>query len=134
MAGTLKVGGVTLATHSDATAKVSLDSGLTFPAIGQLVFFNGYESTSSTITCTLDGNSSYTVIFNGRHSSTPYYPKTLSFIINSTNGTISNKTDAWSTSLNEYYNTSTKVLSLESDGDTEIMNALVFKGAITEMT
>lgn len=32
MAGTLKVGGVTLATHSDATAKVSLDSGLTFPA------------------------------------------------------------------------------------------------------
>ena len=32
MAGTLKVGGVPLATHSDSTAKVSLDSGLTFPA------------------------------------------------------------------------------------------------------
>lgn len=32
MAGTLKVGGVTLATHSDATGLVSMDSGLTFPA------------------------------------------------------------------------------------------------------
>lgn len=32
MSGSIKVGGVTLATHSDATAKVSLDSELTFPA------------------------------------------------------------------------------------------------------
>jgi hypothetical protein len=32
MAGTLKVGGVPIATHSDATAKVTLDSGIVFPA------------------------------------------------------------------------------------------------------
>ena len=31
MAGTLKVGGVPLATHSDTTAKVSLDSNIQFP-------------------------------------------------------------------------------------------------------
>jgi hypothetical protein len=31
MAGTLKVGGVTLATHSDATGLVSMDSSVTFP-------------------------------------------------------------------------------------------------------
>ena len=32
MAGTLKVGGVSLATHSDSTAKVSLDNNVRFPA------------------------------------------------------------------------------------------------------
>lgn len=32
MAGTLKVGGVPLATHSDSTAKVSLDNNVQFPA------------------------------------------------------------------------------------------------------
>ena len=49
MAGTLKVGGVTLATHSDATAKVSLDSGLTFPAGHVLQVFHKQTSNLQTI-------------------------------------------------------------------------------------
>ena len=47
MAGTLKVGGVTLATHSDATAKVSLDSGLTFPAGTIIKVSYGLNDTAS---------------------------------------------------------------------------------------
>lgn len=63
MAGTLKVGGVTLATHSDATAKVSLDSGLTFPAghVIQTVWNTKSDeastsTNSTTASITIDGS------------------------------------------------------------------------------
>ena len=134
MSGTLQVGGVTLATHTESPSTLTLDSGVVFPAIGQLAFWHGYSAPSSSITFTLDGISSYTVLFTGRHASSPLFPKNLSFIINSSNGTITNKTDAWHNSLNESYNTSTNVLTLTGDSSTEVMHILIFRGAITEGT
>ena len=46
MAGTLKVGGVSLATHSDSTAKVSLDNNVRFPA-GHIIEVKTVNHTSS---------------------------------------------------------------------------------------
>ena len=43
MAGTLKVGGVPLATHSDSTAKVSFDNNVQFPA-GHVIQIEYFES------------------------------------------------------------------------------------------
>jgi hypothetical protein len=115
-------------------SNATLDSTNTFPAIGQLAFWYGNASASSSITFTLDGVSSYTVIFNGRDNSTPFFPKNLTFIIDSSDGTITSKTDSWSTSLNESFDNSTKVLTLSSSSDTQIMSILIFKGAVTEGT
>lgn len=112
----------------------TIGSGVVFPPIGQLSFWHGNASVSTSVDFTLDGISSYTVIFNGRHSSTPFFPKNLTFIIDSSNGTITSKTDSWSASLNESFNNSTKVLTLSSSSDTDIMHILIFKGAITEGT
>ena len=36
MAGTIKVGGVTLASHSDSTAKISVDNNVQFP-VGHVI-------------------------------------------------------------------------------------------------
>jgi len=112
----------------------TIGSGVVFPAIGQLAFWYGYSGANSSITFTLDGISSYTVLFTGRHTSSPLYAKNLTFIINSSNGTITNKTDIWANELNESYNTSTNVLTLTTGGSTSVMQILIFKGAITEGT
>lgn len=84
MAGSIRVAGHTIAEHDLVNDKVdvknaTLDSTVTFPAIGQLAFWYGNASASSSITFTLDGVSSYTVIFNGRHNSTPFFSKKLNF-------------------------------------------------------
>lgn len=63
-----------------------------------------------------------------------FFPKNLTFIIDSSDGTITSKTDSWSTSLNESFDNSTKVLTLSSSSDTQIMSILIFKGAVTEGT
>ena len=130
-------GTTSIISESSGTVTINnatLDSTVTFPSIGQLVFWHGHTSNSTTVTCTFDRTSYYTVICTGRHNTTPFLPKNLTFIINSLNGVVSNKTDDWSTALNESYNASTGVLSITSDSDTEFMNVLIFKGAITEMT
>ena len=113
----------------------TIGSAVTFnPAIGQLAFYSHYHGTSSTISCTLDGTSSYLVIVQGRKSSGTYHVINLSFKIDSSDGTISEGSDPWTNDLNESFNNSSKVLTIASDGDSEIMNTLIFKGAPTEMT
>ena len=47
MSGTLQVGGVTLATHTESPSTLTLDSGLTFPS-NHLIGFGYGEETSST--------------------------------------------------------------------------------------
>ena len=111
----------------------TIESSVNFnPAIGQLVFWHGY--TSSSITCTLDGTSTYVVLVLGRIESSPYYPINLTFMIDSSDGSITNKTDAWGAALDESFDNSTKVLTLSKSGSNSIMQALIFKGAVTEMT
>lgn len=122
------------ATFAQTITGGTIGSSVVFPAIGQLAFWYGNASASSSITFTLDGVSSYTVIFNGRDNTTPFFPKNLTFIIDSSDGTITSKTDSWSTSLNESFNNSTKVLTLSTGSDTQVMSILIFKGAITEGT
>ena len=119
---------------SEANNVVSIDSGVQFPAIGQLVFWHGYAAVSSSINFTLDGVSSYTIIFNGRRSTTPFHGHNLTFIIDSTDGTITSKTDAWGADMNESFNNSTKVLTLSTGSSTNVMSILIFKGAVTEGT
>ena len=117
---------------SDGALTSNVDmSNVVFPPIGLLSFWHGYKGSSSSVTFTLDGTSSYTVIFNGRHSSSPYYPKNLTFVIDSSDGTISHKTDAWDIVINESFNNTTKVLTLSVDSTTEIMSILIFLGAIS---
>lgn len=112
----------------------TLGSSVVFPAIGQLAFWHGYAAASSSHTFTLDGTNSYTVLVTGRHTSSPLYTKNLTFIIDSATGTVTSKTDPWGTALNESYDTSTNVLTLSTDSSTELMQILIFKGAITEGT
>ena len=71
MAGILKVGGVPLATHSDSTAKVSLDTNVQFPAghviqtrsvttyVAQSSQVDVTYATSGTLSATLDSNGIY---------------------------------------------------------------------------
>lgn len=73
MAGTLKVGGVTLATHSDATGLISIDNSIivpsdlnidnalanaTFPALGELYL---YDDGGSPITFVLNSTDSFVI-------------------------------------------------------------------------
>lgn len=120
--GTVTLGNATLASNN------------TFPAIGQLAAWHGATGTSASITFTLDGVSSYTIIGLGRYESDPYGPHTLSFIIDSSNGTISNKTDNWGNSFNESFNNSTKVLTITTDSSHSVLFVLIYKGAVTEGT
>ena len=61
---------------------------------------NGITLSTADVTFTLDGVSTYTFIGIGRYELDPYGPHTLSFIIDSSNGTISSKTDNWGNSFN----------------------------------
>ena len=123
--------------NSGLTSNVDMSnvdmSNVVFPAIGQLAFWHGYSGPSSNINFTLDGVSSYTVIFNCRYNSHPYFPMNLTMIVNSANGTISNKTRSW-VELSESFNNSTKVLTLSGDSTVDTMSILIFRGAITEGT
>ena len=107
----------------------TIGSSVNFPAIGQLVHWNGYAGNNSTTTYTMDGSSTYTVIVNGRNSASPYFPVNLTFSINSSNGTISSKTDSWGTRLDESFNNTTKVLTITNHNSTELMTLLIFKSS-----
>ena len=120
---------------SGSLSAVTIGSSVNFnPSIGQLAFYSHFHSPSSTITCTLDGTSTYLVVVNGRRSTSPYHPLNLTFKIDSSDGTITEGSDPWGADLNESFNNSTKVLSMTCDSDTEIMTVLIFKGSVAEMT
>lgn len=129
-----KTVGVIANVDGGTISNATLDSTVTFPSIGQLAFWHGYAAASSSHTFTLDGTNSYTVLVTGRHTSSPLYAKNLTFIIDSSTGTITSKTDAWGAELNESYNTSTNVLTISMGSSTDLMQILIFKGAITEGT
>ena len=140
MAGTLKIGGNTIATHTGVegsgvvTAKnITVDTTVkgTSKIDGTLAFFGG--STADNRSFTLDGVSKYHVFAWVRYDANPYYPMVLTFVIDSSDGTITKKTDEWSTSVDESYNTSTKVLEIVSQGGTMIQ-VQIFYGDIPEGT
>ena len=110
----------------------TIDSSVTFPAMGQLAKWSGSTSTSASVPFALDGVSNYTFIGIGRYELDPYGPITLSLIIDSSNGTISSKTDNWGNSFNESFNNSTKVLTITTDNNHSILYCLIFKGAIPQ--
>ena len=140
MSGTLKIGGNTIATHTGVegsgvvTAKnITVDTTVkgTSKIDGTLAFFGG--STADNRSFTLDGVSKYHVFAWVRYDANPYYPMVLTFVIDSSDGTITKKTDEWSTSVDESYNTSTKVLEIVSQGGTMIQ-VQIFYGDIPEGT
>ena len=140
MAGTLKIGGNTIATHTGVegsgvvTAKnITVDTTVkgTSKIDGTLAFFGG--STADNRSFTLDGVSKYHVFAWVRYDADPYYPMVLTFVIDSSDGTITKKTDTWGSSVDEYYNTSTKVLEIVSQGGTMIQ-VQIFYGDIPEGT
>ena len=96
---------------------------------GTLAFFGGHTTDNRSFT--LDGVSKYHVFAWVRYDLDPYYPMVLTFVIDSSDGTITKKTDIWATSVNEYYNTSTKVLEIESQGGSMI-HVQIFYGDIPE--
>jgi len=98
---------------------------------GTLAFFGG--STGDNRSFTLDGVSKYHVFAWVRHDADPYYPKVLSFVLDSSDGTITKKTDQWGNDINEVYNSTTKVLEIQSSSGT-IMQVQIFYGDITEGT
>lgn len=140
MAGTLKIGGNTIATHTGVegsgvvTAKnITVDTTVkgTSKIDGTLAFFGG--STADNRSFTLDGVSKYHVFAWVRHDASPYYPKVLSFVIDSSDGTITKKTDEWGTAIDEVYNSTTKVLEIQSSSGT-LMQVQIFYGDIPEGT
>ena len=143
MAGTLKVGGKVLATHNSETDEVSLNEDVTIPLAnvsnlkipGLLAFFQGFKSTSSTTTFTLDGSSIYTVAVAGRnYGGGVYYATRLSFDIDSSNGTISNKLDVWGNQLDESFDNNTKILTITTDSSNEIFYIFIYYGPIARGT
>ena len=115
---------------SEAGGIVSLQNVVgTTKLDGTLAFFGG--STAGNRSFTLDGVSKYHVFAWVRYDADPYYPMVLSFVIDSSDGTITKKTDDWGTSVNESYNTSTKVLEIISQGGT-LMQVQIFYGDIIE--
>ena len=71
MAGILKVGGVPLATHSDSTAKVSLDTNVQFPAGHVLQVQSGTFNTQTSIGTTAE--SVITLTFNTKGTNSTFY-------------------------------------------------------------
>ena len=140
MAGTLKVGGNTIATHTGVegsgvvTAKnLTVDTTVkgTSKIDGTLAFFGGHTADNRSFT--LDGVSKYHVFAWVRYDADPYYPMVLTFVIDSSDGTITKKTDTWGSSVDESYNTSTKVLEIISQGGS-LMHVEIFYGDIPEGT
>ena len=140
MAGTLKVGGNTIATHTGVegsgvvTAKnLTVDTTVkgTSKIDGTLAFFGGHTADNRSFT--LDGVSKYHVFAWVRYDADPYYPMVLTFVIDSSDGTITKKTDTWGSSVDESYNTSTKVLEIISQGGS-LMHVQIFYGDIPEGT
>ena len=143
MSGTITLGGKTLASHSNDTDALSLNEDVTIPLAnvsnlkipGLLAFFQGYKSTSSTTTFTLDGSSIYTVAVAGRnYGGGVYYATRLSFDIDSSNGTISNKLDVWGDQLNESFDNNTKILTITNDSGNEIFYIFIYYGPIARGT
>jgi hypothetical protein len=64
MSGTLQVGGVTLATHTESPSTLTLDSGVVFPPLGELYL---YDDGGSPITYALNSTDSF-VIFVWAHN------------------------------------------------------------------
>ncbi len=91
MAGTIKIGGVALASHSDSTANISLDSNVQFPA-GHPTLLS--ESSSTTAVASVDFNSSiivpdykiYILRFHRLIPTTDNVPLFLSFSVNNNTG------------------------------------------------
>ena len=140
MAGTLKVGGNTIATHTGVegsgvvTAKnLTVDTTVkgTSKIDGTLAFFGGHTADNRSFT--LDGVSKYHVFAWVRYDADPYYPMVLTFVIDSSDGTITKKTDTWGSSVDESYNTSTKVLEIISQGGS-LMHVQIFYGDIPDGT
>ena len=140
MAGTLKVGENIIATHTGVegsgvvTAKnLTVDTTVkgTSKIDGTLAFFGGHTADNRSFT--LDGVSKYHVFAWVRYDLDPYYPMVLTFVIDSSDGTITKKTDTWGTSVDESYNTSTKVLEIISQGGS-LMHVQIFYGDIPEGT
>ena len=140
MAGTLKIGGNTIATHTGVegsgvvTAKnLTVDTTVkgTSKIDGTLAFFGGHTADNRSFT--LDGVSKYHVFAWVRYDADPYYPMVLTFVIDSSDGTITKKTDTWGSSVDESYNTSTKVLEIISQGGS-LMHVQIFYGDIPEGT
>ena len=140
MAGTLKVGGNIIATHTGVegsgvvTAKnLTVDTTVkgTSKIDGTLAFFGGHTADNRSFT--LDGVSKYHVFAWVRYDADPYYPMVLTFVIDSSDGTITKKTDTWGSSVDESYNTSTKVLEIISQGGS-LMHVQIFYGDIPEGT
>ena len=140
MAGTLKIGGNTIATHTGVegsgvvTAKnITVDTTVkgTSKIDGTLAFFGGHTADNRSFT--LDGVSKYHVFAWVRYDADPYYPMVLTFVIDSSDGTITKKTDTWGSSVDESYNTSTKVLEIISQGGS-LMHVQIFYGDIPEGT
>jgi len=98
---------------------------------GTLAFFGGHTYDNRSFT--LDGVSKYHVFVWVRYDADPYYPMVLTFVIDSSDGTITKKTDTWGSSVDESYNTSTKVLEIISQGGS-LMYVQIFYGDIPEGT
>ena len=99
-----------------------------------LTHMHGYEpSSTTTVTFTLDGVSSYVCFVFGRVNSGSYYPKVRTFSINSATGNITQDSDAWTPDVvgsTPGYNTSTKVLTLTKASNTEYVYIHIYRGTV----
>ena len=75
MSGTLQVGGVTLATHTESPSKLTLDSGVVFPA-GSIV---GWEQVTTVPTAIQGADETYTNLTGSTKSYTP--PTGASYVV-----------------------------------------------------
>ena len=141
MAGTLKVGGNTIATHTGVegsgvvTAKnLTVDTTVkgTSKIDGTLAFFGGHTADNRSFT--LDGVSKYHVFAWVRYDADPYYPMVLTFVLDSSDGTVTKQTLNWGAgNVNHTYNATTKVLEVTSGGGS-LIHVQIFYGDIPEGT
>ena len=99
-----------------------------------LTHMHGYEpSSTTTVTFTLDGVSSYVCFVFGRLNGGSAYPKVRTFSINSATGNITQDSDAWTPDVvgtTPGYNTSTKVLTLTKASNTEYVYIHIYRGVV----
>ena len=123
------VGGTNVTLSSD-------DSTITIDAAGGgggtldgyvLSAASGYLAANSSYDITLDGTSNYIVDVIGRKNTQPSYNLGLQFKIDSSDGTITDESDAWPGNVNESYDVPTKTLTLSTDSTHEIVSSRIFK-------
>lgn len=88
---------------------------------------SGYLAASSSYDITLDGTSNYIVDIIGRKSTSTTYSLGLQFKIDSSDGTITDKSNAWPGKVYESYDVPTKTLTLSTDSSHEIVSSRIFK-------